>query len=395
MAVEKEQTDGQSSSQQHQTPSEKPSESKPDDSLKQHGLRNTVDIGEQIQKANQKQEDEPKRSCSAPPAATSLTDQSAMSKEEPKRFTSKIEITPVNPYEENMASSNASAQADSAATSAAASATSTASGGGSESKASASRQVPIRTANSTNADTGSPRLTREIPVISEQNQTRSPYDSPTTGRKQPQVRHIPIFVEGRKDPVVPKSVDKPAEQNRQFQPEQVPLKRKLDSNGGNKAPAPAPSNGQSHQKPHPPEDKEIPVQQPAPSPPPPPPPKPKDPVERIQEVQQEVESLAARVEQYNGNSRTDKEYLFLDEMLTRELIKLDTIEVEGNDSLRTARKDVIRNIQKTIALLECKADSGKLTTQTNSTEVSSNDSMEVDNTKTTSNAESGAEKNSG
>jgi BCL2-associated athanogene 3 len=118
-------------------------------------------------------------------------------------------------------------------------------------------------------------------------------------------------------------------------------------------------------------------------------------MERIQEVQQEVESLAARVEQFNGNSRTDKEYLFLDEMLTRELIKLDTIEVEGNDSLRTARKDVIRNIQKTIALLENKADSGKPTTETNSTEVSSNDSMEVDNTKTTSNAESSAGKASG
>lgn len=282
------------------------------------------------------------------------------------------------------------------------------------------RQIPIRTVNS-NADTGALRMTKsrsrplpiirpdtmmpidienttqEIPVIVEKNQTRSPYDSPTMSRKQqPQVRHIPIFVEGRNEPVVSKDVDESPLQNKQFSQEQTPLKRKFDNNESNKASASPEPNVQSQQKQHPSQKKETPVvnEEPKSVPQTTPPPKPKDPLERIQEVRQEVENLASRVEQYNGNSRTDKEYLYLDEMLTRELIKLDTIEVEGNDNLRTARKDVIRTIQQAIALLESKTESKNLT-EANPNEVSNTNSMEVDNQNKASSAESGPEENTG
>lgn len=47
--------------------------------------------------------------------------------------------------------------------------------------------------------------------------------------------------------------------------------------------------------------------------------------------------------------------MYLDEMLTRELIKLDDIETEGRDNVRQARKNAIRTIQETISLLESKA----------------------------------------
>lgn len=47
--------------------------------------------------------------------------------------------------------------------------------------------------------------------------------------------------------------------------------------------------------------------------------------------------------------------MFLDEMLTRELIKLDDIDTEGKENVRTARKQAIRSIQETISLLESKA----------------------------------------
>lgn len=81
----------------------------------------------------------------------------------------------------------------------------------------------------------------------------------------------------------------------------------------------------------------------------------KDPLERVALVQKEVNALAEQVKQYNGISRTDKEYIYLDEMLTRELIKLDDIETEGRDNVRQARKNAIKSIQETISLLESKA----------------------------------------
>lgn len=47
--------------------------------------------------------------------------------------------------------------------------------------------------------------------------------------------------------------------------------------------------------------------------------------------------------------------MYLDEMLTRELIKLDDIETEGRENVRQARKNAIKSIQDTISLLETKA----------------------------------------
>lgn len=72
-------------------------------------------------------------------------------------------------------------------------------------------------------------------------------------------------------------------------------------------------------------------------------------------MQKEVDDLAGQVRRYTGGSRQDKEYMYLDEMLTRELIKLDDIETEGRENVRQARKNAIKSIQDTISLLETKA----------------------------------------
>lgn len=61
------------------------------------------------------------------------------------------------------------------------------------------------------------------------------------------------------------------------------------------------------------------------------------------------------VEQFGGK-RGDKEYGYLDEMLTRNLLKLDTIDTNGRESIRLARKEAIKCIQASIAVLEAKAD---------------------------------------
>ncbi|XP_011635977.1 BAG domain-containing protein Samui-like isoform X1 [Pogonomyrmex barbatus] len=82
---------------------------------------------------------------------------------------------------------------------------------------------------------------------------------------------------------------------------------------------------------------------------------PKDPLERVSQIQKDVDDLAEQVRRYVGGSRQDKEYIYLDEMLTRELIKLDDIETEGRENVRQARKNAIKSIQDTISLLETKA----------------------------------------
>lgn len=218
---------------------------------------------------------------------------------EPKRFTSKIEITPVNPYEENTSSNSAS---------------------------------------------------------NTQTDTKYQPGTPNSGRKQPQVRHIPIFVEGRSEPVVPKNTGDFHPPNQFHHEQQIPIKRKFDVPDG----VPPKQEVPVQQIPvHIEKTKPKPAENPKPEPPKPaenkaPSHKPNDPMYRIAQVQQEVDNLTGDVEKYTGNSRKEKAYLYLDEMLTRNLIKLDTIEVEGNEKLRVARKDVIRSIQKAIALLESK-----------------------------------------
>ena len=91
--------------------------------------------------------------------------------------------------------------------------------------------------------------------------------------------------------------------------------------------------------------------------PPPPPPKPKSPKERAMEaiacVQERVAELGAEVEVFTGQ-RGEKQHLYLDEMLTRELIKLDNVEANGDDEIRTTRKQTIMSIQKCLAQLEAK-----------------------------------------
>lgn len=65
----------------------------------------------------------------------------------------------------------------------------------------------------------------------------------------------------------------------------------------------------------------------------------------------------SEVENFTGTKK-DKRYLFLDEMLTRNLIKLDNIETEGKENIRQARREAIKCIQKCIAVLEAKAEKG-------------------------------------
>lgn len=80
-----------------------------------------------------------------------------------------------------------------------------------------------------------------------------------------------------------------------------------------------------------------------------------DCITKIQNIQTDVLDLMSAVDQFNG-MRGDKDYMFIDEMLTRNLLKLDTIDTNGRESIRLARKEAIRCIQASITVLEAKAE---------------------------------------
>lgn len=82
-----------------------------------------------------------------------------------------------------------------------------------------------------------------------------------------------------------------------------------------------------------------------------------DSIEKIQKIQQSVMELMGRVEQYDGNNQ--KEYMFLDEMLTQNLLKLDNIDAEGKENIKSARREAIKCINHLISLLEVKRDEAK------------------------------------
>ncbi|XP_061712937.1 BAG domain-containing protein Samui-like isoform X2 [Cydia pomonella] len=110
---------------------------------------------------------------------------------------------------------------------------------------------------------------------------------------------------------------------------------------------------QQHQQQHPQQQQPPPH---APSPPPKQQPTPNDPITLILGIQTDVLNLMSEVENFTG-AKNDKQYLYLDEMLTRNLIKLDNIETDGKENIRLARKEAIKCIQKCIAVLEAKAES--------------------------------------
>lgn len=82
-----------------------------------------------------------------------------------------------------------------------------------------------------------------------------------------------------------------------------------------------------------------------------------DSITKIQKIQASVLDLMSRVELYDGNS--PKEYAFLDEMLTQNLLKLDDIDAEGKENIKNARREAIKCINSLISLMDAKNEEFK------------------------------------
>lgn len=89
-----------------------------------------------------------------------------------------------------------------------------------------------------------------------------------------------------------------------------------------------------------------------------PPPPANDPISKIQKIQRDVLQIFDQVEKFQGNKegKKDKTYIYLDEMLTQNLLKLDSIDAEDQPQIKSARREAIKSINHCIAVLEAKAE---------------------------------------
>jgi hypothetical protein len=75
---------------------------------------------------------------------------------------------------------------------------------------------------------------------------------------------------------------------------------------------------------------------------------------KMRKIEAEVEELLQRVEKFAG-CKKDKEYLFLDDLLTQKLCILDGIESDGREDIRKMRRDSIKTITRCLSMLDRRA----------------------------------------
>lgn len=201
--------------------------------------------------------------------------------------------------------------------------------------------------------------------------------APEPPQHQPQVRHIPIFVEGRDKPVIntPDQQQQPPQQQHK-RPANVKLAAPKAPKGEPTSPlSPIPSdqpipmgytetdsdqnkNCEQKEEPQPiplpcspdlvaaaPSQKEEEAPKEASS----------DPcLSQLAKIQANVADLVKQIDNFSG-SKDSKEYKYLDEMLTRQIIALDGIETGGREDVRQQRKESIRSINRCLSILESKA----------------------------------------
>lgn len=75
---------------------------------------------------------------------------------------------------------------------------------------------------------------------------------------------------------------------------------------------------------------------------------------KVQQVMARMMLLQEDVDEFVGK-KTDKSYRCLEELLTKELLELDSVETQGQENVRQARKDAVQRIQAILDRLEKKA----------------------------------------
>ncbi|XP_048465072.1 BAG family molecular chaperone regulator 3 [Rhincodon typus] len=76
---------------------------------------------------------------------------------------------------------------------------------------------------------------------------------------------------------------------------------------------------------------------------------------KVEKILQKVHRLEEDVNLFEG-AGTDKLYLMIEELLTKELLALDSVDPEGRDDVRQARRDGVKKVQNLLERLEQKAN---------------------------------------
>lgn len=74
-------------------------------------------------------------------------------------------------------------------------------------------------------------------------------------------------------------------------------------------------------------------------------------VAKVQQILERVSKLEQDVKSFSGK-KNDKKYLLLEELLTKELLALDSVDPEGRVDVRQARRDGVRRVQTILEGLE-------------------------------------------
>uniref|UniRef100_A0A182QW13 BAG domain-containing protein n=1 Tax=Anopheles farauti TaxID=69004 RepID=A0A182QW13_9DIPT len=201
-------------------------------------------------------------------------------------------------------------------------------------------------------------------------------------------RHIPVrnqfpsagFMSGFKREPSPGGATRTspfADIGNHMRPDGDPLNVSRGSSIPRQTPSPPTANHQPQQQQHQHSQQNVPRTAAQPPPPPPtsqdqPDSRPKapikdDPITKIQKIQKDVLAIFDQVEQFKGGKegKKDKAYVYLDEMLTQNLLKLDSIDAEDQPQIKSARKEAIKSINTCIAVLEAKAEAGAACGSTN------------------------------
>lgn len=72
---------------------------------------------------------------------------------------------------------------------------------------------------------------------------------------------------------------------------------------------------------------------------------------KVQQIVERVAKLEQEVKCFDGK-KNDKKYLLLEELLTKELLALDSVDPEGRVDVRLARRDGVRRVQTILEKLE-------------------------------------------
>lgn len=75
---------------------------------------------------------------------------------------------------------------------------------------------------------------------------------------------------------------------------------------------------------------------------------------KVQQVMARVLLLQEDVDEFVGK-KSDKSYRCLEELLTKELLELDSVETQGQETVRLSRKEAVQRIQAILDRLEKKA----------------------------------------